>query len=106
MLRRIFTGRFTSHIGDLVSALQINSYNTQPLATGRREVTDITEMGLCVMHNLQYNASASYNAQLRHGCLPFGEQRKHQTTTSMKNTEEITLRKRSNRDLYTTSLDA
>lgn len=72
MLKRIFTKRFTSdsHV------LQINSYNTQPLAVGRGEVTDITETGVCVMQRIQYNASVSYNAQLRHGCLTFGEQRK------------------------------
>lgn len=57
-------------VSDLLSALQINTYNTQPLAAGRKEVTDITETGVCVMQNIQYNASASHNAQLRHGCLP------------------------------------
>lgn len=77
--------RLTSRASDLVSALQINSYNTPPLAAGRREVTDITETGLCVMQNIQCNASASHKAQLRHGCLLSGEQQgkhTHQITTS------------------------
>lgn len=65
MLKSIYTERFKSHTSDLVCPLRINSYNTQPLAAGRREVTDISEMGFCVVLNLQCNTSVSHNAQLR-----------------------------------------
>lgn len=56
-------------MSDLLSALQINTGNSQPSAVGRGEVTDITETGVSVMRNLQHRASESYDAQLRRGCL-------------------------------------
>ena len=65
-----FSQRYTSDSHSDI--LQINSYNTQLLAVGRGEVTDITETGVCVMQSIQHNVSVSYNAELRHGCLMFG----------------------------------
>lgn len=46
-------------VGGLLYTLQINTYITQQLAASRREVTDITETGVCVMQNILYNASSS-----------------------------------------------
>lgn len=46
-------------VSDLLYTLQINTYNTQQLAASRREVTDITQTGVCVMQNILYNASSS-----------------------------------------------
>lgn len=66
MLKSIF-------YSDLPCALQINSYSTDALAAGRREVTDIMKRVFC--HARIYNAPAPYYAPLRHGCLTFAEQK-------------------------------
>lgn len=52
------------HTPDLLSTLQINNSNTQALAAGRREVTDIMESAFvsCIIDSVMLQS-------LRHGCL-------------------------------------
>lgn len=52
-----FLSRSVAPKTDLLSALQINTSNSQPSAGSGGEVTDITEMAVPVMRNLQCDAS-------------------------------------------------
>lgn len=52
-----FLSRSVALVTDLLSALQINTSNSQPSAGSEGEVTDITETAVPIMRNLRRDAS-------------------------------------------------